>query len=33
LTTRSPAYAFGLTRFACQTAFEKEFKNKTAKTL
>ena len=33
LDHRSPADAFGLTRFACQTAIEKEFQETTAKTL
>lgn len=33
LDHRSPADAYGLTRFACQTAVEKETKEKTAKTL
>ena len=33
LDHRSPADAYGLTRFACQTAVEKEIKEQTAKTL
>jgi len=33
LTTAPRADAYGLTRFACQTAVEKETKEKTAKTL
>ncbi len=33
LDHRSPADAFGLTRFACQTAIEKDIQETTAKTL
>jgi len=33
LDHRSPADAYGLTRFACQTAVEKEIKEETANTL
>ena len=33
LDHRSPADAYGLTRFACQTAIEKEVKEKPDKTL
>jgi len=32
LDHRSPADAYGLTRFACQTAVEKEIKEQTADT-
>ena len=33
LDHRSPTYAYGLTRCACQTVIEKETKEKTAKKL